>query len=120
MISVKYISVVDIPTKVLLTILLFIDCFKMSPIRINTRNHTKEKPYLINSYFFLSIFFKVGKAKKKVNRMSKIYDMYLSEICAERGFVTFLWRLKHVKSSSKIAPFFKFEFRKSKRKFFLM
>ena len=47
-ISVKYISVVDIldiPTYILLTILLFIDCSKMVQIRINTRNHTKEKPY---------------------------------------------------------------------------
>ena len=26
----------------------------MARIRINTRNHTKEKPYLINSYFFFS------------------------------------------------------------------
>ena len=39
----------------------------MARIRINTRTHTKEKPYLINSYFF----FKIGKAKK-VNRVSKI------------------------------------------------
>ena len=38
----------------------------MARIRINTRTHTKEKPYLINSYFF-----KIGKAKK-VNRVSKI------------------------------------------------
>ena len=39
----------------------------MARIRINTRTNTKEKPYLINSYFF----FKIGKAKK-VNRVSKI------------------------------------------------
>ena len=38
----------------------------MARIRINTRTRTKEKPYLVNSYFF-----KIGKAKK-VNRMSKI------------------------------------------------
>ena len=38
----------------------------MVRVRINTRTHTKEKPYLINSYFF-----KIGKAKK-VNRVSKI------------------------------------------------
>ena len=36
----------------MLTILLFIDCSKMARIRINTRTHTKEKLYLINSYFF--------------------------------------------------------------------
>ena len=39
----------------------------MARIGINTRTHTKEKPYLINLYFF----FKIGKAKK-VNRVSKI------------------------------------------------
>ena len=39
---------------------------KMARIRINTRNYTKEKPYLINSYFL----FKIGR--KKVNRVSKI------------------------------------------------
>ena len=36
----------------LLTILLFIDFSKMALIIINTRTHTKEKPYLINLYFF--------------------------------------------------------------------
>ena len=45
--------------------LLFIDCSKMTGIRINTRSHTKEKPYQINSQFC-----KIGKAKK-VNRVSK-------------------------------------------------
>ena len=63
-----YISVVDIPTYFLLTILLFIDCSKMARIRINTRSHTKGKPYLLNSYFFK----KIGKAKN-VNRVSKIH-----------------------------------------------
>ena len=58
----------------------------MARIRINTRTHTKEKPYLINSYFF-----KIGKAKK-VNRVSKKrVCMYVSEICAEGIFVTFPW-----------------------------
>ena len=46
------ISVVDIRNKILLIILLFIDCFKMARIRIPTKTHTKEKPYLINSFFF--------------------------------------------------------------------
>ena len=50
----------------------------MARMRINTRTHTKEKLYLISSYFF-----KIGKAKK-VNRVSKIcICMYVSEICAE-------------------------------------
>ena len=54
----------------------------MARIRINTRTHTIEKPYLINSYFF----FKIGKAKK-VNEQNTC--MYVSEICAEGIFVTF-------------------------------
>ena len=58
----------------------------MARIRINTRTHTKEKPYLINSYFF----FKIGKAKK-VNYGEQNTCMYVSEICAEGLFVTFLW-----------------------------
>ena len=85
----------------------------MARIRINTRTHTKEKPYLINSYFF-----KIGKAKK-VNRVSKIrVCMYVNEICAEEIFVTFPWWLKNVKSRSKIAFSFqmsailKFDFQK--------
>ena len=57
----------------------------MARIRINTRNHTKEKPYLTNSYFL-----KIGKAKK-VNRVSKIHVMYVSEICAAGIVVTFPW-----------------------------
>ena len=72
----------------------------MAQIQINTRTHTKEKPYLINSYLF-----KIGKAKK-VNRVSKIrVCIYVSEICAEGIFVTFPWWLKNVKSRSKIALF---------------
>ena len=74
----------------------------MARIRINTRTHTKEKPCLINSYFF----FKIGKAKK-VNRVSKIRVCiwYMSEICAEEIFVTFPWWLENVKIRSKIALF---------------
>ena len=72
----------------------------MARIRINTRTHTKEKPYLINSYFF----FKIGKAKK-VNKVSKNKCIYASEICAEGIFVTFPWWLENVKSRSKIALF---------------
>ena len=45
----------------------------MSRIKINTRNHTKEKPYLINSFFFS----KIGKAKK-VFRVGKIHCYMLS------------------------------------------
>ena len=58
----------------------------MARIRINTRTHTKEKPYLIDSYFFT-----IGKAEK-VNRVSKIrVCMYVSEVRAEGIFVTFPW-----------------------------
>ena len=74
----------------------------MARIRINTRTHTKEKPYLINSYFF----FEIGKAKK-VNRMSKIH-VYVGlcewDMCW-RYFCTFSWWLKNVQSRSKIARF---------------
>ena len=39
---------------------------------MNTRNHTKEKPYLVNSGFFVVVFvFKIVQAK--VNRVSKIH-----------------------------------------------
>ena len=73
----------------------------MARIRINTRTHTKEKPYLINSCFF---FFKIGKAKKKSVRWAKYvyvceWDMYV------RNFCNFPWWLKNVKSRSKIAVF---------------
>ena len=57
----KYISVTNIPTLVLLTLLLFIDCSKMAQIRINSRNHTKEKPHLINSYFFSKLVRQKGQ-----------------------------------------------------------
>ena len=56
----------------------------MARIRINTRTHTKEKPYLINLYFF----FKIGKAKKS-QKGEQNTCMYVSEICAEGFFVTF-------------------------------
>ena len=68
----------------------------MARIRINTRTHTKTKPYLINSYFF----FKIVKAKKSIGWAKYVY---VSEICAEGILVTFRWWLKNVKSRSKIA-----------------
>ena len=83
----------------MLTILLFIDCSKMARIRINTRNHIKEKPYLVNSYFCQNWY------GKKVNRVSKKTCMYVSEICGEGFFVNFRWWLKNVKSRSKIDLF---------------
>ena len=45
--------------------LMNVGCFKMVRISINTRTHTKEKPYLINSYFFSKLV-----RQKKVNRVS--------------------------------------------------
>ena len=80
--------------------MLFVDCSKMARIRINTRTHTKEKPYLINSYFF----FKIGKAKK-VNRVSKIRECMWVRYMLKEYFVTFPWWLKNVNSRSKIALF---------------
>ena len=74
----SYISVVDIPTEILLTMLLFIDCSKKAPIRINIRTHTKEKPYLMNSYFFQN------RWGKKVNKVSKIrVCMWVSYVLKE-------------------------------------
>ena len=83
----------------MLTILLFIDCSKMARIRINTRTHTKEKPYLTTSYFFQNW------EGKKSQYGEQNTCMYVSEICAEGIFVTFPWWLKNVKSRSKTALF---------------
>ena len=58
----------------------------MAQIRINTRTHTKEKPYLINLYFF----FQNWEGKKKVKGEQNTC-MYVFEICAEVIFVTFPW-----------------------------
>ena len=71
----------------------------MARIRINTKTHAKERPYLINSYFF----FKIGKAKKAIGWANTC--TYVFEICAEVIFVTFPWWLENVKSMSKIAIF---------------
>ena len=71
----------------------------MARIRINTRTHTKEKPYLINSYFFQNW---LGKKRQQGEQNT---CMYVSEIFAEGSFVTFPRRLKNVKSRSKIALF---------------
>ena len=84
----------------MLTILLFINCSKMARIRINTRTHTKEKPYLINLYFF-----KIGKAKKSIGWAKYVYVCEW-DMCW-RNFCNFPWWLKNVKSTcrSKIALF---------------
>ena len=72
----------------------------MARIRINTRNHTKEKPYLINSYFF-----KIGKAKKSIGWAKYMYVCEW-DMCW-RNFCNFpLVTKKNVKSRSKIAFFF--------------
>ena len=84
----------------MLTIFLFIDCSKMARIRINTRNHTKEKPYLINLYFF----FKVSKAKRSIGWAKYVYACEW-DICWRNFLWTFPWWLKNVKSRSKIALF---------------
>ena len=70
--------------------MLFIDCSKMARLRINTRNHTKEKPHLI-----IRIFFEIGKSEKEEEEEKKSIGwpkyMYVSEICAGGIFVTFPW-----------------------------
>ena len=69
----------------------------MVQIRINTGNHTKEKPYLINSYFFS----KIGKAKKSIGWAKYMY-VYEWDMCW-RNFRNFSLVTKNVKSRSKIA-----------------
>ena len=49
----------------------------MARIRINTRNHTKEKPKLIKFVFF---FFAIGKAKKSVG-WAKEWDTCWRNFC---------------------------------------
>ena len=77
----------------------FIDCSKMARIRINTRNHTKEKPYLINSYFF----FKIGKAKTSIGWAKYMYVCEW-DMCW-RNFCKFSLVTKKCESRSKIALF---------------
>ena len=87
----------------MLTILIFIDCSKMAQMRINTRNHTEEKPYRINLYFWQNWS---GKKKKKVNMVSNIHVCMwvwyvLKEYCNFTMVTLRMWKL--VKNS----PFFK-------------
>ena len=85
----------------MLTNLLFIDCSKMARIRINTRTHTKEKSYLMNSYFF----FKLVRQKKSI-RWAKYVYVCEWDMC-RRNSCNFPWWIKNVKSRSKIALFSK-------------
>ena len=77
----------------------------MAWIRINTRTHTKEKPYLINLYLYFFFFFFFQNLVRQKKSIGWAKYMYVSEICAEGIFVTFPWWLKNVKSMSKIALF---------------
>ena len=96
--------------------MLFINCSKMARIRIITRNHTKEKPYLINSYFF-----KIGKAKKSIGWAKYMYvcewDMCWRNLC---NFSLVIKKCeKWVKNSLfffKWAPFWNLIFKKKKEK----
>ena len=83
----------------MLTILLFIDCFKMARIIINTRTHPKQKPYLINLYFFS----KLVRQKKSIGWAKYMYVCEW-DMCW-RNFCNFSLLTKNVKSRSKIAPF---------------
>ena len=83
----------------MLTILLSIDCSKMAQIRINTRTHTKEKPYLINSYFLS----KLVRQKKAIGWAKYVY-VCVWDMCW-RNFCNFSLVTKNVKSRSKIALF---------------
>ena len=72
----------------------------MVRIRINTRNHTKEKPYLINLYFFS----KLVRQKKSIG-WAKYMHVCEWDIC-RRNFCNFsLVTKKFVKCRSKIALF---------------
>ena len=72
----------------------------MARIRINTRTHTNEKPYLINSFVFFS---KLVRQNKSIGWAKYMYvGHYMSERCVEGIFVTFPWWLINVKSGSKI------------------
>ena len=70
----------------------------MAWIRINSRNHTKEKPYLINSCFFHNW------QGKKVNRVSNICVVCEWDTCW-RNFCNFSLVTKKCESRPKIALF---------------
>ena len=71
----------------------------MARIRINIRAHTKEKPYLINSYFFS----KLVRQKRSIGWAKYVY-VCVWDMCW-RNFCNFPWWLENVKSRSKIALF---------------
>ena len=85
----------------MLTILLFIDCSKMTRIRINNRTHTKEKPYLINLYFF-------SKLVRQKNSIGWAKYAYVCEwdMCW-RNFCNFSLVTKKCEKWVKNSPFFK-------------
>ena len=72
----------------------------MAWIRINTRTHTKEKPYLPDKFVFFSKLVRQKSQKGEQNTYMCVF-----EIRAEGIFVTFTWWLENVKSRSKIALF---------------
>ena len=70
----------------------------------NQHQESYQRETIADKFVF---FFKIGKAKKKVNMVSKIHVyMYVSEICAEGIFVTSPGT-KNVKSSDSGFFFFK-------------
>ena len=71
----------------------------MARMRINTRTHTKEKPYLINSYFFSKLI----RQKNSIGWAKKVY-VCVWDMCW-RNFCNFPWWLENVKSRWKIALF---------------
>ena len=71
----------------------------MARIRINARTHTKEKPYLINLYFFK----KLVRQKKSIGWAKYMYVCERDVCC--RNFCNFSLVTKNVKSSSNIDPF---------------
>ena len=75
----------DIPSQILLTILLFFDCSKMARMGINTSFCTKEKSYKMNSFFVF--FSKLIRQKSRKGEQNTCINV--SKLCAE-GFLTSL------------------------------
>ena len=71
----------------------------MAQIRINTRTHTKEKPYLIYSQFLQN-----WEGKKKWIGWAKYVYVCKWDMC-QRNFRVFSWWLKNVRNRLKIALF---------------
>ena len=84
--------------------------------RANTWSHTKEKPYMINSYFF---FFKIGKAKKSIGWAKYVYvckwDMCWRSFCVFSLVTKTKWKVGQKIALFQMSAILKFDFQKKKR-----